>query len=200
MQLKEGATTQSNQDAVRKAITRNLFELALAIYERRVLKSIAEYDSNEGVYISGVNFILICHKALFNDMVAHLIKVLDTNPASATFWMIYKYEIRRVKNLSSYTEDKIFFLQKVAKRIKLIRDKTHFHIDKMAVFDPKAIWQEAAITQNEYDRALDYLWMLLTELHLVVFGKGFIERAPDYYKGEDIAGFLDWARSKGLIQ
>jgi hypothetical protein len=197
--MSKSTITTIHQVEVKRAIVRNLFELAFAIYERRVLKSIEEYDNGSGINISGVNFILICHRALFNDMVAHLIKVLDTNARSATFWMIKKYEADKLRSLDSYTEDKVSFLQDIAKRIKPIRDKTHFHIDKKAMFNPKAIWQEAAITRDEYDLTLENLWGLLTELHQVILGGEFIERAPDYYKGDDVAGFLDWARSSGLI-
>lgn len=193
------ADRPSSDSSVQRAITRNLFELALARYERRVLKSIEEYDSNQGISIEGVNFIWICYRALFNDMVAHLIKVLDDHPDSATFWMIYEREADKLQSLDSQMRDRMLFLRGIADRIKPIRNKTHFHIDKRAMFDPKAIWREAAITRDEYDQALQDLWLLLTALHQSVLGREFIERGPDSYRGDEIPGFLDWARSKKLI-
>jgi len=188
----------SDIDPIPRAIVRNLFELAYAIYERKVLVAMEEFDDGQGVTISGLNFILICHKALFNDMLGHCMKVLDLHPRSASFWMILRMDAERVSQMASYSENTIKFLRDIAERIKPVRDKTHFHIDRKAVFDPKALWTEAGITGIEYKKTLDHLWAMLTELHKVVHDREFIERAPEY-EAREVRAFLEWARSVELV-
>ena len=179
-----------------KAIKRNLFEIAHALLERKALISIEKYNKKHGIY--GENFFSISYRALFNDMVAHSIKVLDEDRESATFWYIFRADMTKLKKLSSYSEEKMKFLRKLASRFKIIRDKTHFHIDKKGVLGPAFIWKNAGIKGRELGGALRYLWDLLNELHGVVFKDNFPHQI-DFYDGKDVLKILMLSRRKNLV-
>lgn len=186
----------SSNERYFKAIRRNLFEVAHALLERKVLIPIENYNKKHGVY--GENFFSISYRALFNDMIAHSIKVLDENRKSATFWYIFKVDMAKIKKLSSYTEEKTELLRELTSKFKIIRDKTHFHIDKKGVLGPALIWKNAGVKGKDLGEALKYLWNLLNELHQVVFNENFPHQI-DFYDAKDVLKILGLSRKDGLI-
>ena len=90
----------------KKAITRNLYELAHARLEWQALNSFDCYLEHREIYYSGENFFRISVRALRYCMVGHAIKVLDRNKNSATFWAILDSAPDRIKKLSSYGEER----------------------------------------------------------------------------------------------
>lgn len=178
------------------AIKRNLFEVAHALLERKALIPIERYNKKHGIY--GENFFSISYRALFNDMVAHSIKVLDEDRESATFWYIFRVDMAKIKKLKSYSEQKTQFLKGLTSKFKIIRDKTHFHIDKKGVLDPKLIWRKAGIKGKDLGKALKYLWDLLNELHQIVFNKDFPHQI-DFYDAKDVLKILALSRKNDLV-
>ena len=74
-----------------KATERNFTEIANAIQKRQVLVIVEEYTKTNGnIYFSGMSFFELATRALFNDVIAHMIKVLNFNEESTTFWYILK--------------------------------------------------------------------------------------------------------------
>ena len=164
-----------------KVIKRNLYELAHALLELKVLTIFEDYMSKYHIYIYGESFFNIVEKALFNDMIAHAIKALDIDKSgdSTPFWYLLEKDEEVVKKLESYSEEKIDFLRKIASKLKIIRDRTHFHIDKKGVLDPQKIWEKADIKGAELKEALETLFYILNDLHQAVFGKGFLYQPDD---------------------
>lgn len=143
-----------SDETYKRAITRNLYELANARLERCALSSFDRYLETHVVYHCGENFFTITERALFNCMVGHAVKVLDRNRESATFWAIFDTAPDKITKLSSYEEEKLRFLDGLTGKLKLVRDKTHFHIDKDGVLDPRAIWRDADIKGIELGEGL----------------------------------------------
>jgi len=56
-------------------------------------------------------------------------------------------------------------LRHLATRLKLIRDRTFFHIDKAGVLDRPAIYAAAGITGNDIIKAIEILWTILRKLY-----------------------------------
>jgi len=76
------------------------------------------------------DFFRIAGIALFNDMIAHVIKVLDRNQQSASFWYVFRClesTLRPALEKAGVTIDEI---ERLADRLKDIRDQTLFHIDR----------------------------------------------------------------------
>ncbi len=58
-------------------------------------------------------------------------------------------------------------------RLKHVRDKTHFHIDKKAVIDTKQVWRDAKITPKEVHDAFLCMIRILQPLYKEEFGEVF---------------------------
>lgn len=104
--------------------------------------------------------------------------------------------VRRLIN--KYLTNKDFSIDKIeklSKKLKIVRDKTHFHIDKDGVFNPEKFWESAGITGNEFILVFDFLWDLLNNLHESHFSnpfRGYI------YKGEDLGRIIKECRNAGI--
>lgn len=182
-----------------KAVKRNFVEVVNALHERQVLISMEEYIRKNGrIYYYGGSFLAISMNALFNDMISHIIKVLDGNKRSASFWYILEINKGKIENCKSCSEDKIKFLEELKHKLKIVRDKTHFHIDEDGVLDPAAIWSKVDVTGNELGKGIDYLLDILLELHNSVSG-GNLSRNNLLYTGEDFLQLLELARVNDLI-
>lgn len=183
-----------------KAIESNLNKAAHALFELKAVIAFDNYIEQNSVYICGASFFEISKKALYNDMFRHAINVLEIDKAgdSVTFWYILKTDETKIKALKSYSEEKTNSLKILAEKLKHIRDKVHFHIDKDGVLDSRKIWLEADIKANELRDGLQYLFSILEELYRAVLNKPVLFH-PDDYNGEDLAKLLNLANSNSLI-
>ncbi len=110
--------------------------------------------------------------ALINDRLARLIRILEDSDGTATFWYLYKCEpanvakdvdIPRLKNLSGIEGSTM-------SKLKLIRNKTFFHIDKHHVSDSQAVYKEANVIADEIIWAMETIWHTLNRLYEERFG------------------------------
>jgi len=125
-----------------KILSRNLNEVRKAWFEWRTLIAI---ESVQHPFPHG-SFFHVIHSALFDSALGHLIKVLDRNKDSASFWSIYEQKNNEINELPK-NKERIEKLERLANpdRLKHIRDKTQFHIDKNAVVKPEEVWDDADI-------------------------------------------------------
>ncbi|MEK6582261.1 MAG: hypothetical protein AABZ25_07730, partial [Nitrospirota bacterium] len=61
-----------------------------------------------------------------------------------------------------------------AEKLKQVRDKTHFHIDKKGVKNPAGIWKSADISYNELKANIDAVYKILNYLHVNEFEFDFL--------------------------
>jgi hypothetical protein len=108
--------------------------------------------------------------ALMGDRLARLIRMLEDSEETASFWYLHRCEptnvakdidIARLEKLSS--KDKL----------KLIRDKTFFHIDKDHVADSQAVYRRADIFASEIVWAMEAIWLTLNRLYAERFGQSY---------------------------
>jgi hypothetical protein len=156
-----------------KAIRRNLAELNNAIMKRRALIGLHSAKSSHTL-----DFFVIAADALFNDIVAHAILVLDQSAQSASFWYVYRCEGIRIDKFAKARDISLDRLKALAERFKEIRDNTHFHIDRDAVVNPSKVWSDAGITGDELGWALDSTYALLADLAEELLGSR--PQLPDY--------------------
>lgn len=178
-----------HKDKISAAIKRNLAEIVTAVHERRALIGIEKADADYGW-----NFFRISYNALFNDMVAHAIKVLDDNNRSATFWFIYKHYQKKIDAYLISKNTNIASIKGISARLKIIRNHTHFHIDQKGVLDPKAVWKSASIKGNDLAVIIDIIQEVLEYIHKEHFGDEF--PIPDY-NGEDVTRIIKLAKKSG---
>lgn len=143
-----------------------------------------------------IDFFRLAYEAMFNDMIDHAIKVLDRNPQSTSFWYIYRCEQGRIDR---YIRGKGYDLnryQNMADKIKQIRDKTHFHIDKDAVCKPDDIWNVADIKGSELKQVIEELWDILRHIFKEKLNREF--PIPSY-NGHDATEIIRAAQKAGIV-
>ena len=133
--------------------------------------------------------------ALKNDMVSHAIKVLDHSRKSSSFWYIHRSKSKVVETALLNVNLTVSELDNFSKRIRIIRDQTHFHIDKAKVFSPSSVWKEANISGDEFNKIFDGLWSALNELYVQHFGCCFPQTL---YDGQDVARIVALVREGGI--
>jgi AbiU2 len=146
------------QNRYERAIQRNLAELQRAIMNRTTLLGFEAAGEISHLFLQ------VTYYALFNDYVAHCIKVFDRNKQSASFWYVHRTNEKPIKLFARRYKIKISSLDKVSAKLKQIRDKTHFHIDTDGVLDPKAVWRDANLSGKDLSAAVDAAWKILKHL------------------------------------
>lgn len=136
------------------ALERNLAELQRAIINRRAMVAM------EGVGVSN-NWLKVIYYALFNDYIAHCIKVFERSSGAASFWYVYETNQKPINAFASKNGIDLDIFERLTPKLKHVRDKTHFHIDREGVLDPKAVWRESDLNGKELAKAVDGMWALL---------------------------------------
>lgn len=149
------ANDTSRYDA---AISRNLAELQRALLNRRAMVAIETIGGISNSVLKVVYF------ALFNDYVAHCIKVFERSSGAASFWYIYDTNQKPLNEYARNHRIDICSFEPLTEKLKHVRDKTHFHIDRDGVLDPHAVWDEAGLNGQQLADAVDHAWELLNAL------------------------------------
>lgn len=175
-----------------RALRRNLHEATQAIYECNAYNAIMNCDTAHGM-----DFFRVVFYSLNNDMVAHAIKLLDRSSKSASFWYIFRCKQKDITTFAEQNSLSIRNIELMSEKLKSIRDKTHFHIDREAVFNPAKVWQDADIEYKQFFYVLNSIRIILDHLYFVEFGKNFGELA---YDGADVGPILRAVKATGVVE
>src|SRR6476646_11550330 len=115
-----------------KAIERNLAELQRAILNRTTLLGLEKARGVTSLFLK------LCYFALFNDYIAHCIKVFESGRQAASFWYIYRSNQKPIDAFVKKAKLDMSLLEDVSAKLKHIRDQTHFHIDSRGVLDTES--------------------------------------------------------------
>lgn len=175
-----------------EALERNYSEITFAHHECLAYKKM--WRDSPILYAN--EFLGLCSIALFNDMVAHLIKVLVMDGKGLTFWNIRKRNKKRTDEILKENGCDISFLKDISKKLKKIRNWTHFHIDREKVSSPKTVWKEAGLKYSETEKAIEVL--------LKIFGILYKERISDLapflsYDGSDAPKIVRMVKESNSI-
>jgi hypothetical protein len=185
-----GEERRFKMDRYEKTLTRLLNELRFAISKRNAHNKLNEASASFGWGFFGYSTL-----AFFNDMVSHAIKVLDEHRGSVSFWYIYKANQKVANKALQEARLEVSKLRELSTALKLIRDKTHFHIDRDRVFNPSEVWKEANISGDQFNCTIEGLWVALKYIHHNHFGEEY--RQP-VYEGEEIEKLINLAKSNGI--
>ena len=106
--------------------------------------------------------------ALFNDYIARCIKVLEDRGGAASFWYIYKTNQGPLDKAALELGIDITELAGMSAKLKHVRDKTHFHIDRDGVLDPKVVWRDADIKGRALADVAAKTWGILNAARLLI--------------------------------
>jgi hypothetical protein len=177
-------------DRYGRSLTRLLHELRWAISERNAYNELCLVAPE-----TSWGFFSYASIALKNDMCAHAIKVLDQHREASSFWYVCRCKKECVESELRRENLSVTEIQDLADKMKMVRDKTHFHIDKGRVFSPEGVWKEANIKGGEFNKVIDGLWSVLNSLYVKHFGKPF---SQPIYDAKDIAELVKVARKNGI--
>ncbi len=177
---------------IARALERCLNEVGIGLLEARMTRAFRDTDT-----VHGWDFFRLSSMAIFNDMVAHAMKVLEEGPKVRGFWYLLKHCGADMEEIANEKGHDLTKLSKLWNRLKRIRNQTHFHLGSAGVADPKKIWHEADVTFNELFAGLQAVFDILDGLHERYHGERF-EYLPSY-QGEDIETLLEAAQNAGII-
>jgi len=184
-------TTVTDAERFERALVRNLDELVRGILCYRTLSAIEPVTDERGL-----DFIQLAYWALFNDMLAHSMRVLDKHKRSASFWFIYKAAKLEIDGIAKSENINFQCLTSMSEALKHIRDKTLFHIDRDAVVVPKLIWRDAGIKGPELKSVLDDIYIILNCVYKETYKRDFW--LPDY-DGSDVKQIIKVSEDAGII-
>lgn len=177
--------TAYDASTLKAAIQRNLAELNNAILK---LTARDELVTKKITY-TRMSFFVIAEHALYNDMLAHAIRVLDEHRDAMSFWYVLRCNEAVIKKAASSAGLDLGQLKVLSGKLRLIREKTQFHIDRESVKEPKAVWQKAHITGAELANTLRRMAATLAQAKQEIFG-GELETVTEY-DGSDIAKIVE---------
>ena len=131
----------------------------------------------------GLDFFRVSLNSLKDARLIRLIRVLEDDSQTASFWYLFRANEKIMKKVAKKTGFNIELAKDLSNRFLGIRNKTFVHIDKDRVFDPSELYKEADIKHKDIDDFIISLWKLMQELNIEVLGK---EIDCDSYTGEDI--------------
>ena len=159
------------------ALERNLAEASNAILERRALIGLHSAESAHGL-----DFFCVAAHALYNDLIAHAARLFDRHPDAASFWYVVRCDEASARTQAEAKGVDLGNLEVLSQKLKGVRDKTLFHIDKEAVSNPKLVWSSAEITGDSLGYGLEGAFRVLAGLYL---GRHKLEWTVPDYDGSD---------------
>lgn len=171
-----------NYERYEQALKRNLAETSNAILKRRALIGLHSANSAHSL-----DFFRVAAHALYNDILAHAMRVFDRGGQSAAFWYILRVDKPAARCAIEKYGINISRIEGIADRFKIIRDKTHFHIDRDAIANPPAVWEDAGINGNELGYTLESGFMIMSELYQ---GRTGMQISIPDYDGSDVVDII----------
>ena len=173
----------------KRALRRLIHELDQAICEDLAHAALWNHRS------CGVDFWRIAFVALSNDTVAHTMKILDRHRDSTSFWYVFAQREQDIRAFCTTESIALSEIEWLSNKLKDIRDRTHFHIDRREIFNPDTVWQRAGINNARFTAILESLWKILDYLYTAEYGESF--GAPEY-DASDVGLILEAAKAARL--
>jgi hypothetical protein len=179
---------------LKATIQRNFNELNNAILKLTALEELRKLE----LTYCRMSFFVIAEHALYNDLLAHAIKVLDEHRDAMSFWYVLRCEERVVNKALSAAGLDLNQLKALSVKLMHVRDKTLFHIDRKSVKEPASVWLQADIEGSDFAEALPAIASTLAYTKKQLFG-GELEVLTKY-DGSDIRKIVNAFESEhGLV-
>ncbi len=175
------------EESLKNAVYQNLNEVAEALFYLNALVGMSEAETENDIL-----FLRLASDALKNDMISHLMRVLDKPKNTASFWYIYKKEKDAIDKIACNESIDLSLLKALSSKERLykIRNKSHVHLDKDYTYNQADAWAEANISSKEIKISLESLLKILSHLFQKYSGMEF----PGVdYNGADAAAVVDVA-------
>ncbi len=182
------------EEKISASIERNLQEV---IYAKSGVNAVNKIEAKHPKPYT-FNFFYYASLALYNDSVSRIIKVLEKkdNNDTLSFWFLLKHNKDTVINFCNNNDIDINNFTIVSEKLKQLRDKLFFHIDKRGVKDKERIWKTAKIQGNEFNKSINDLLIILEHLYENKFKRKYNKFI---YDGSDIVKIINACIETGTI-
>jgi hypothetical protein len=148
------------------------------------------------VKAEGLDFFRVALNALKEARLLRLIRVLEESKQTASFWYVLNQNPSQVTRAAKAAGLDLQALAHLAPRLKIIRDETFMHIDRIGVLNSQTPYAKAGVTHAEVEGAILGLWQTMRFLYLDVLGE---ELLGDEYSGDDIHWLADLRDAAGGV-
>ena len=176
---------EPNDARIQAALRRNFAEANNAILKLTAHNELCA----SGFSYTGMSFFAIADQALFNDMFASAIRIFDDHKEVGSLWYIIRSHEQIAHKAADACGISIDKLREIIPKLRHIRDKTHFHIDRRSVEQPSLVWEVANITGDELTNALRDAAALLATIKQEAYG-GELDKLTSY-DGSDVREIID---------
>lgn len=166
------------------ALRRNANEIGRALLELKALESIEKANTSHSM-----DFIRLSYDAMFNDYIAHAIKVFEDSDVSS-FWYLKRCKENEVSEFCSKNNIDLSAFDKIKCSLRTIRNKTHFHIDRQYVKECSKAWKDADLKGIELASAMETVWIIVNHLYNLEFGEYFNLPSYDGKDAEEAAKYV----------
>jgi hypothetical protein len=126
-------------------------------------------DGMKGVDAIGLDFFRVALNALKDARLIRLIRILEDDSQTASFWYLLKSNASLLTRAASAAGLDLSELRRIADALRGVRDKTFVHIDKDGVFDPQSYYLAANLNNDDVGRVIRLFWKAMRALHVEVF-------------------------------
>ena len=165
-----------------EALKRVLLELNNSILKRRVYNAMLDLKSTHGL-----DFFRVCNAALQNDLYAGIHRAFDKHKDATSFWFIRYITKDQLEDAAKKAGVSITEIERLAEKLKPIRDQVHSHVDRRTLGDTSKPWKDADITGDELIWLTDSAHEVLRVALLDLTGEDC--PVPEYH-GEDIGNIM----------
>jgi len=173
---------------LRSALDKVLLELTNCILKRRVFNKFVSLK-----VVHGLDFFRICAYALRNDLYAGAYRAFDSHKDAASFWYIKNISPKEFSKALSESNISIDKIEKLAEKLKPIRNRVHFHVDRRDLTNPNKAWKDADLTGNEFIFLTEKAHEVLRIMYLNLTGE---DRQIPGYCGDDIEKIITAYKEK----
>jgi hypothetical protein len=171
-----------NKKAYEESLNRLLHELKDAISERNAYNKLHEITPR-----TSWTFLRYAAAALYNDMIARAIKILDKHNAAASFWFLYSSKKTVTEEALSNAKLSMAEIETLTEKLMYVRNNTHFHINKNKPASYKEVWKKADIKGRHINKVFNGLWKVFNILYEAQFEESFPHQI---YDGGDVLALV----------
>jgi hypothetical protein len=177
------------------------YQQSLKLLVDELMQSILQNRAYEAVWNchtrQETGFFQFAFHALNENSTTHAMKILDRHRDAVGFWYIFRQKEKEIRSFCATQSISLPEIEAVADLLKGIRDRTHFHIDRRNVSNPRAVWRNAGLKNSRFTDVLESLWQIFDHLHAAECGQHLPNLA---YTGSDVEPILRAVKEAGIVE
>ncbi|WP_338765668.1 hypothetical protein [Massilia sp. METH4] len=185
---------------VRAVIERNVAELDHAAMKLAAHGALPDTPgvgpANAPADTGAATFLALARQALYNDALSGTLRVFDDHKDAHSLWYVLRCQRKEAIAAAAACGIGLEALEETSARLRRIRNRTQFHIDRQSIGDPPETWHRPPVDAGELAAAVHAAAALLAAVaHLLDPQAPPLRLSP--YDGADARALLRAAASRG---